>query len=66
MLAPLIIELLIASLLFLLGGWIIDTVHASTHVGPVYLHFVGWLPPSEKRPSDHGTGASGTIGRDGH
>jgi hypothetical protein len=32
MLAPLIIEMLIATLLFLLIGWVIDTVHASTHV----------------------------------
>jgi hypothetical protein len=31
MLAPLIVELLIASLLFLLVGWISDILHASTH-----------------------------------
>jgi hypothetical protein len=30
MLAPLIVELLIASLLFLLIGWAIDFIHAST------------------------------------
>jgi hypothetical protein len=37
MLAPIIIELLIASLLFLLIGWAIDFIHASTRGSPRQL-----------------------------
>jgi len=49
MLAPLIIESLLASLLLLFVGWIIDLVHASTHGGPSSLNLeraIGWHPIS--------------------
>ena len=52
MLAPLIIELLIASLLLLLAGWISDILHASTHERPNYLNStgaIGWDQISRPR-----------------
>ena len=52
MLAPLIIDLLIASLLFLLVGWISDILHASTHERPNYLDSegtIGWDQMSRPR-----------------
>ncbi|HKI18928.1 MAG TPA: hypothetical protein VKA15_13665 [Isosphaeraceae bacterium] len=59
MLAPLIIELLIVSLLFLLIGWFSDILHASTHDGPSYLNAqgtIGWNQigrPRKPLPSDN-------------
>jgi hypothetical protein len=38
MLAPLIINLLIVSLLLLLIGWMSDILHASAHDGPTYVN----------------------------
>ena len=43
MLAPLVIELLVVSLLLLLTAWIRDTVHASTHERANCLHCDGTL-----------------------
>jgi hypothetical protein len=43
MLAPMLIELLIATLLFLLIGWAIDTVHASTRGSPPCDNFDGYI-----------------------
>jgi hypothetical protein len=37
MLAPLIMNLLIVSLVFLLVGWASDTLHASTHERRTFL-----------------------------
>jgi hypothetical protein len=43
MLAPMIIELLIATLLFLLIGWVVDTFHASTRGSPTCGNFDGCI-----------------------
>lgn len=58
MLAPLIIDSLIASLLLLLVGGISDILRASTHDGPNYLNSagpIGWdqmLRPRKPLPHD--------------
>jgi hypothetical protein len=51
MLAPLIIYPLIASLLLLAVGWVIDILHASTHDRQSFLNCTGsdWLGPIELR-----------------
>jgi hypothetical protein len=41
MLAPLIVDLLVASFVMLLVGWLIDTIHTSTHYASRGLHSVG-------------------------
>jgi hypothetical protein len=43
MLAMLIIDSLIASLLLLLAGWISDTLHSSSHDRPRHLNPVGTI-----------------------
>ncbi len=55
MLAPLIIELLIASLLMLLVGWISDVFHAGTHDDRSYVAFpIGRARPGRlARRSSH-------------
>jgi hypothetical protein len=54
MLAPLIAKMLIASLLFLLAGWLSDIVHAHTEKRPNYLDLegtIGWDEMSRPRKS---------------
>src|SRR5262249_1271853 len=65
MLAPLIIDLLIASLLFLLAGWVSDALRASAHDGQSCLDSerpTGRTPmsrPRRPRPCDDGDGTWG-------
>jgi hypothetical protein len=52
MLAPMIFELLIVSMLFLLVGWATDAVRASWHGSPSYLNSegtIGWQQMSRPR-----------------
>jgi hypothetical protein len=49
MLAPLIFDMLFASLLLLLVGWASDALRASTHASPGYVHSEG--PPARNRMS---------------
>ena len=65
MLAPLIIELLIASLLFLLIGWLSDTLHASTHRSPRLRNFAGPIDSHQIAPPAETTASSTILKRPG-